>query len=1179
MDFKKINISVGWFAFLVAAVTYLLTIEPTASFWDCGEFITTSYKLEVGHPPGAPLFMIIGRFFSLFAGGDVTKVALMINVASALASAFTILFLFWSITHIAKKIIIKKDEQASQGQLIAIMGSGLVGALVYTFSDSFWFSAVEGEVYASSSFFTAIVFWAILKWENVADEPNANRWLVLIAYLMGLSIGVHLLNLLVIPAIVFVYYFRKYKITRNGIIITGLISVVILGFIMYGIITGLVVVASKFELIFTNSFGLPYYTGAVVFLLLLTGGLIYGIYYSFTKNKVVLNTILTISLVILIGYSSFAIILIRSLADTPMNQNAPNNVFSLLSYLNREQYGDRPLFNGQSFNAKVTDYEQGKASYYQEDGKYKISEYQTKRIFDSKYLSLFPRMYSDAESPNHIEGYLKWTGKTEKDFYNPRTDKDGKIIKDRYGDLQYDHRSPKRAPTLGEQLHFFFSYQLNYMYFRYFMWNFSGKQNDIQGHNADVSKGNWISGIPFIDNVRLGDQSKITTAMKNNKARNKYYLLPFLLGIIGMIYLLTKNKTSKNYFWAVLLFFFFTGVAIVLYLNQPPYQPRERDYAYAGSFYAFAFFIGLGILGIFELIKKISPQTLVAAGTATILGLLVPIIMAQQNWDDHSRANRYTTRDYAKNYLSSCEKNAIIFTNGDNDTFPLWYIQEVEGFRTDVRVINLSYLNTDWYIDGNKKKAYLSEPVPFSLTHDKYREGKRDIIYKQENPNLYIDEKYYAQTYKFEKEYKPIFDNFFKLLKNSGFEEKFKKNYDAISSGHKTISPTRFYSLTKNINDPKILSQLELSKDSVEKYSKKAENFLIKLSAEALPLKSLLKHISQDDQAFKISVGDNEFANYIPTSRFFIPAPKEQIKKYNVVQKEDFDKIIPGIDWDIKKNYIRKNELMILDLLATNNWKRPVYFAITVGGSSYMNLEDYFQLEGLSFKVVPIKNTGSNSYADRGRVNTDILYDNMMNKFKWGGLDSIPDKIYLDENNRRFLLNFKSTFIRLAEELTKENKKDKAKKVLDRCTGLFTNDMSPYGYYDALISDQYYKTGDTINGKKIMQIVVNNSIEKIEYYLSLKIEHRLTILDDLEATISWFRGSVQILKANKQNDFANECLTKFLNVIENKYQRYNLPAKINLLQSDEDRFYLWYSTLPEYDKAVISYYLQLLMQT
>jgi hypothetical protein len=650
----------------------------------------------------------------------------MVNAMSALASAFTILFLFWTITHLALKITGK--ENLKPYALVAVLGSGLVGSLAYTFSDTFWFSAVEGEVYASSSLFTALVFWAILKWENIAEEKYANRWLILIAYLMGLSIGVHLLNLLAIPAIVMVYYFRMYETTRKGVIWALIIGGSILGGVMYVIIPGVAWFASIFELMFVNGFGMPYNSGLLIYSFLLIGLLVFGIYYTYTKKLPVMNTALAVVAVIVIGYSSYSMIIIRSLANPPMDENSPETIFKLQSYLNREQYGAWPLVSGQYFNASVTDYQDGKKYYTRKNGKYVVTNRKQEYTYDSDFTGLFPRMWSSDN--NHINDYLSWGNIDEKDVYKPRRDqKSGNIVTNKEGRVLYDRSSPKKKPKMSNNIQFFLQYQVNWMYLRYFWWNFVGRQNDEQGH-GELENGNWKSGIGFIDNMKFGlSSAEVPKEIENHKANNKYYALPFLLGLIGLIFHYSRHKKDA---WIVMMLFFLTGVAIIIYLNQYPRQPRERDYAYAGSFYAYAIWIGLGVLAIIEMAGKFLKNPPASAGVTLVLLFLVPGIMAKENWDDHDRSGRYTARDIAYNYLMSCAPNAILFTNGDNDTFPLWYAQEVEGIRTDVRIVNLMLLNMDWYADQMKLKAYESEPLPISLKHDQYIDGTRDIVFIHE---------------------------------------------------------------------------------------------------------------------------------------------------------------------------------------------------------------------------------------------------------------------------------------------------------------------------------------------------------------------------------------------------------------------------------------------------------------
>jgi len=982
--FKIVNRIAGWIVFLIAAITYLMTIEPTTSFWDCGEFIATAFKLEVGHPPGAPLFMIIARVFSLFAG-DVTNVAMMVNAMSGLASAFTILFLFWSITHLAKKMF--GNKELSTGQLIAVIGSGVVGALAYTFSDTFWFSAVEGEVYALSSLFTAVVFWAILKWENIADQKYSNRWLILIAYLMGLSIGVHLLNLLAIPAIVFVYYYKKYPVTRNGVIKALLVSLAILASIMYMIIPGVIKIATWFELVFVNGLGLPFNTGNFFYIILLIAFIVWAIYYTHKKQKVVLNTIMVAFTVIMIGYSSFTMIVIRSLANTPMDENNPETVFNLLHYLNREQYGNRPLFKGQYYNAPITD-SKDPYTYRQKDGKY-VKSYSLNSIYeyDERFTTIFPRMYSQS-NPDHANEYKEWADITGK-----------KVTVTGYS----GEPEIKYVPTFGENLKFFFRYQLGHMYWRYFMWNFSGKQNDTQSH-GELLNGNWITGINFIDKGLIGPQENLPDNIKNQKSRNTYYLLPLLLGLMGFFFHMRRHF---NDFIVVLLLFVLTGIAIVVYLNQYPMQPRERDYAYAGSFYAFSIWIGLGVLSIYNFFHK-KINSLVSASLASIICLVaVPTVMATENWDDHDRSNRYIARDFAHNYLNSCAPNAILFTHGDNDTFPLWYAQEVEGIRTDVRVVNLSLLNTDWYIDQMKRKAYDSEPVPFGMTHEQYLNGVRDVVYINERINEYV------------------------------------------------------------------------------------------------PVDQAIDFVASDDQRTKVQVGQNEWINYLPTNKFILPVDSAIVVNNGTVNPENANQIVSEIRFKINKRRIMKNEMMILDLLANNNWERPVYF-VSSAGDGNIGLNDYLQLEGFAYRLVPIK-TPAKGYLETGRVDSDVMFEKLMNEFQWGNVND--SCVWIDHTIDRTtsVIKIRNKFNRLAKQLIVEGKKDSAEKVLDKCMEVMPKYNFKYDLFVLDIIETYYTLGAEEKANKILADFAESSIQELNYYFSMPSKFISSLDYELRLTIHYLQ--------------------------------------------------------------------------
>jgi hypothetical protein len=823
LSYKLVNNITGWVAFLIAGVTYILTVEPTVSLWDCGEFISTSVGLQVGHPPGAPLFMIISRFFAFFAPSP-EKQALMINIMSALASAFTILFLFWTITYLAKKLVVGKEESCGMGQLVAIMSAGMIGALAYAFSDTFWFSAVEGEVYALSSLLTAVVFWAILKWESVADEPYANRWLVFIAYLTGLSIGIHLLNLLVIPSIVFIYYFKKYNPSRNGVILSAIISIIILGATLLVNTEWLLVVAGWFELAFVNGLGLPFNTGVAIYAILLVAGLVFGIRHTLRKNRTVLNTILTCFAVMLIGFSSYAMVVIRSVSNPPIDENSPDNVFALLSYIQREQYGQEPLFHGPYYNAPLVAAKEGAPVYYQNEktGRYDIIDRHPKYVYDKRFTTLFPRMYSPRA--DHVQGYHQWA---DEPVYSVDDEQ-------------------RQVPSFWNNLKFLFNYQIGHMYVRYFMWNFSGRQNDTQS-NGDFRYGNWITGIPLVDEILVGNQTDLPDRLKNAKSRNSYYMLPLLLGIIGLCFQYKQGKRGKQDFWVVMLLFFFTGIAIVLYLNQSPYQPRERDYAYAGSFYAFAIWVGLGVLSLWEGLRKKIPSLPAAASVLAVCLVAVPGNMAAENWDDHDRSGRYATIAHAKNYLNSCAPNAILFTFGDNDTFPLWYAQEVEGVRRDIRVVNLSLLAGDWYIDQMKRRAYEAPGVPISFTKEQYHTGKRDLI--------------------------PI----------------------------------------------------------VERFDR------------AFNLKDVMAYVGSDMPDSKLTNVYQKPVDYIPSSRVYIPVDSGKVLANGTVRPEDAGKIVNRLEITLPKKTLNKSELMVLDIIANNDWDRPIYFGIGMGSDNYLKYDTYFQ--------------------------------------------------------------------------------------------------------------------------------------------------------------------------------------------------------------------------------------------
>ena len=1049
-QYKLVNNVLGWLTFFVAAFVYCSTIEPTASFWDCPEFITTGYKLEVGHPPGAPFFMLTANLFSQFAS-DPSQVARMVNTMSALLSATTILFLFWSITHLARKLILKDWSEMTLGKLIAIQASGLVGALIYTFSDTFWFSAVEGEVYAYSSAFTAIVFWLILKWEDHADEPHSDRWLVLIAYMTGLSIGVHLLNLLCLPAIVLVYCYRRFPhIELKGSLLALVGSFVLVAAVLYGVVPGIITVAGWFELLFVNTLGCPFNTGEIIYIVLLVAIVIWAIYESYVDKSfkrqnisfvlavgmlgipfrgmtwsaailglVILaaiyfglnyrkkigkdlvpvvtsrfkNTALLCMLMLMIGYSSYAVIVIRSAANPPMDQNSPEDVFTLGSYLSRDQYGDSPLLYGQAYTSQVAydvdgnmcvpKHKEGAAIWQRkekaskdEKDSYFVVSHKDKIIYAQNML--FPRMHSSA----HAGAYENLMGGVE----------GNQVPYDRCGEPVM-----VKMPTQMENIRFFLSYQCNFMYWRYFMWNFAGRQNDIQG-NGEPEHGNWITGISFIDDWMLGDQSKMPAELKANKGHNVFYCLPLLLGLIGLFWQAWRGQRGIRQFWVVFFLFFMTGLAIVLYLNQTPQQPRERDYAYAGSFYAYAIWCGLGVLAIYDMLKKkLKGNDVAVAGVVGVACLLVPIQMASQTWDDHDRSGRYTCRDFGQNYLMTLQDkgNPIIFTNGDNDTFPLWYNQETEGVRTDARVCNLSYLQTDWYIDQMKRPAYDSPSVPITWPRIDFCSGTNDYI-----------------------EVRPAMKQ--QLL------------------------------------------------DFYREYPKEAR---AAFGDEPFEVKNIMK--------YWVRSKDND-THVIPTDTLYITIDKEAVRRSGMMMASDTipDRMVISL---AGKRAIYKNDMMMLEMLAQCNWERPLYVATTVGSDNYMNLGDNFVQEGLAYRITPFntKAPGAKNF------DTEKVYNNVMNRFKWGGLDK--PGLYIDETVMRMCYTHRHLLAQLAMQLIAEGQNAKAEKVLRKAEKVLPEYNVPYTFMSgaADMARAYALIGKKADAARILNKVWADAKSYADYYLQL----------------------------------------------------------------------------------------------
>ena len=1063
--YNLINNLLGWFSFAVAAVTYCLTVEPTASFWDCPEFITTAYKLEVGHPPGAPFFMLTGNFFTQFTD-DPTKVAFCVNIMSALLSALCILFLFWSITHLARKLICKDGVVTSLSQLIVIMGSGLTGALAYTWSDTFWFSAVEGEVYAYSSMFTALVFWLILKWEDHADEPHSDRWLVLIFYLTGLSIGVHLLNLLCLPAITLVYYYKRYPSANlKGSLVALGVSMLLVAAVLYGVVPGIVKVGGWFELFFVNSLGMPFNTGVVIYLIVLIGVVLAAIWSTTQKNRVrtqilyvasiallgipfmghgalsvvcgllvlgalyfvltlknkdgnfilrkrFLNTSLLCMLMLMIGYSSYAIIVIRSTQNTPMDQNSPEDIFTLGTYMGREQYGSYPLFKGEAYCSQGQAYAAGAIEYEKrmrtqrkekatpdEPDQYEEIEETVGVNYPSELTMLFPRMWS----AGHTAQYQEWMGDIE--------------MNEGYMQTPDGYEVPVSMPTQLENIRFFLSYQVNFMYWRYFMWNFAGRQNDIQSKGFELEHGNWISGIPFIDNALYGDQSLLPDALsKDNKGHNVFYCLPLLLGLIGLFWQSYRGEKGVRQFWVVFFLFFMTGLAIVLYLNQTPSQPRERDYAYAGSFYAFAIWIGLGVAALASLFENLLKKPVLAAAVASLAGICVPLQMVSQTWDDHDRSGRYACRDFGLNYLNTLPEkgNPIIFTNGDNDTFPLWYNQEVEGQRTDARVCNLSYLQTDWYTDQMKRPAYDSPALP--ITWERI---------------CYVDNGKHA--------YYPI-----------RAEEKVQ--LDALKKANPEIDPYELSYILKN--------------------------YVCKESGGYFPTDSVV--VSVNKEAVR------ESGMYLPFGPDSIP-DKMIISLKNVNERQ---------------GGLYRADVMVYEMLAHADWKRPMYMSVTLGSENYASLENFCVLEGLAYRITPF------NFGGRGVVDEKLMMHNFMERFKYGNM-SQPG-LYIDETVSRMCRTHRRMFVMLADRLVRSGKKDDAAKVLARCEKELPACNIPYTDDDSQLASLWAEVGNAKEAERVAKAVLTYNLQYFNFLNSLSAS---TIESYRSTNYYLFASTIEALQA------------------------------------------------------------------
>jgi hypothetical protein len=1020
-NYKQLNIILGWIAFAIALTTYILTLEPTVSYWDCGEYIATSVKLEVGHPPGAPLFQMLGAFFAMFTT-DITQIAKMVNFMSGLASAFTILFMFWTITNLSKKLALKSGA-FSEGKAIAVLGSGLVGSLAYTFSDSFWFSAVEAEVYAMSSFLMALLFWLALKWENEMHTPRGHKWLLLISFVIGLSFGVHILSLLVIPAIVFIYFYKNYNnIDLKKFLLANIVSILVLAFVFKFLFPFTLKFFSISEIFFVNTIGLPFNSGSIIAGIALAVAFYCCLKYTRSKQMVLTNTLTLSILFIMIGFSCWLMLPIRSNANTTINENNPASARELLAYYNREQYGDANVFYDTyysiSYNREQLTDKEGNAVYKDEKPKYEQDQKTGKYIIVNNYKNSSP-VYTDEH-----KGFI------------PRMTNSAAI--DNYKAIAGIAPNSKERPSFIQNIRFMLKYQFGYMYGRYLMWNFTGRQNDEQG-NLDIHNGNWLSGIDFIDEIRLGPQNNLPNDVLNNKGRNKYYFLPLLLGIIGFVFQLKKDQ---NNFYTLFLFFAFTGLAIIFYTNPKPFEPRERDYAVVGSFYVFAIWIGFGVYSLYEHLKKFSNPKTVAYAVSLVALLAVPTLMASENWDDHDRSGKYTAHFNAKAYLDSCDKDAIMFTIGDNDTFPLWYMQEVENYRTDIKLINTSLFATDWYIDQMKRKTYLAAPIPSQLTHEKYKHGTLDVAY------------HFPQT---------------------------ENRWD---------------------------------------------------------IKDFMKWIASNDERTYFETENGHKEKFYPTNKIRLDVDKEKVLKSGLVPAKDSALIVPFIDIDIDKQGLTKNRILMLDLLANNNWKHPIYFT---GGANadeeYIWMKDYLQLDGLAYKFIPIKTENNGSMFDMGKIYTDNMYEKVL---LWDWSEINAKDIYLDVESRKNSISFRNNLLRLTEALINEDKLTKAEKILD--LSLFEMPIEEYGHYGICLGypEYYYQLGKEDKARGVCNLLTSIFQQKLVYYSTFDESWLNLTFDEIERNLNMYRSvmrdidkydSDETYKVNMEQDFINH-VKLFQNLME-----------------------------------------------
>ena len=1101
---KKFHLIIGWIVGALALILYLFSMAPGITFWDSGEFIAVASKLQVGHPPGAPVYLLIARVFSIFGFGNIQSVAFLTNMVSVLSAALTITFLYWTIVLILQRFsnisTIKNDKILK----LIVAGSATIGALSFAVSDSFWNAATETEVYALSSLITAVMFWAALRWINEEKFKWSSKWMMFIALMLGLALGTHLLGLLCLPAIVMVLYLARFKIQLKSAIIAVTIAIISPLLVLYVYMPAIIYSAKALDFFAVNQLSLPANSGLLFFATIFTFALALGIWSAYKKQRAILHTALLSVALLSLGFSSYTMILVRSSANTPIDENNPENILNLISYINRDQYGDAPLLYGHMFNSgldKRNPYFESDPIRKLGDVGYEVVSYKLEPKYVKRDMRVLPRMWS--KQPEHAVGYLTWSG-----------------------------ADPSSVPGMSENISYFLRYQTGHMYLRYFLWNFAGKQNDLQGHGGPL-KGNWISGIGFIDKLRLGVTAKDMQNQGRNAGSNKYYFLPLIFGVIGIV---TQFRRDKKGFWVLLTLFVFTGFAIVLYLNQYPFQPRERDYSFLASFYTFSIWIALGTAGLLLAIKKINKNRTLVYATLTVSLLAVPILMLAQNYNDHKRSHYQLARNLAYNILNTCEPNAILFTNGDNDTFPLWYLQEVEGIRTDVRVVNMSYLNLDWYINQCRCAHYNAEPVPMSVLPEKYEANKREYNLVKHNFTPFLDTIYYTHKIEIDRDYSLLMDKLMFTLDESDFQEMSPEKYQQVSREFRNITPhignPRFRELTEFVRElmtSESIAAYSIRMDAASDLTENMNIFIQKQSTFPLPLASVLDFVfSDEDDSKTFTLLGTKKMNYVPGTFLSLPIDKQRLISTHTLDDSNIQYAVDKMEWNIDKEMLTKSDLIILDIINTNNWERPIYFVSTAGPSHYLGLEKYFSLEGLAYRLVPAISPVTDK--KNGSANPEKLYKNLTQEFRFESF--ADDRVYLDENMRRIGMNMRNVFARAARDLYFTGQIEKTEEVLDLCLEVIPNSKVAYDYFTVSLVHGYYRINQQRKARELAQVLAKNVTERLSFMLQMDDKYQMGLDVDEKKDLMILQELMRLATEYKHGEYEKEITDQFNKMYE-----------------------------------------------